>query len=128
LNALSEPLNGWPETGGQSGGWHLAFLVSRVDGIYWQDYLRISWTTQSQVSPSHARSSATRICRLALSRLAKMLNFGIGREKPFWGTLSLAVDSRSRVVGVRDGVRPYLFCHSSLRVSNLPVFGSLIDC
>jgi hypothetical protein len=33
INAFSESSDGWPETGGQSHGWRLAFLISRVYGI-----------------------------------------------------------------------------------------------
>jgi hypothetical protein len=34
INALSEPPDGWPETGVQRRGSRLAFLVSRICGIY----------------------------------------------------------------------------------------------
>jgi hypothetical protein len=39
---FGEPQVGWPETGGQSHGRRLAFLVSRAYGINEKDGLRIS--------------------------------------------------------------------------------------
>jgi hypothetical protein len=118
LNILGEPPDGWPETGVQRRGWRLSLLVSRVYGIYGKDCLRISWTTQSQVSLWHTRSSANR----NLATLGVWMNsiFTTCENVEFWNR---KVES---VLGHSDysfelAPRLSLFSGSPGRVSNLPV-------